>query len=130
MLEFSDKKIVGEVLITQQISESDIENIIVTCFEGGSSYWLGLTANEDFKDKPKDEPLATWATKLLLEGKTIHLYESVDDNEKWELTLEKLLKGITQNAKERPWDCDLDNCDADTTDCIIQYALFNEVVYG
>ncbi len=129
MLEFSDK-VIGTVTVQKQITESDIENIVVTAFEGGCNYWMGLIRTKEWEDKPKNEPLSTWATKLLIEGKTIKLYDIEDDEEGWELTLEKVLKGIELNVVNRPFDCDLEDFDAYTADCIIQYALFGEIVYG
>jgi hypothetical protein len=131
MLEFSDKKVIGTVLVPIQITEEDIENIIVTSFEQGSNYWLGLEVDyPEYEDRPDDEPYSTWTTKLLLEGKEIHLYDIEDDNEKWTLTLDKLMEGIKLNAKNRPFDSDIENGDATTADCIMQYALFNELVYA
>ena len=50
--------------------------------------------------------------------------------DKYDLTLERLLVGIQKNAEERPWDCDLENYDATTCDCIIQYALYDEIIFG
>ena len=129
MLEFSDTKIVGLYLVPA--TESDIEGIIVTAIEGGTGYWAMFdNATEAFKDKPKDEPSATWATKILLEDGIITFVDEEDDNAKYDLTIEKLLKGISLNARHRPFDSNLDNLDIITADCIIQYALFGELVYG
>ncbi len=130
MLEFTDN-VVGKVIVEIDITENDIENIIVTSFEGGSNYWMGLdNSRSEWKDRPEDEPHSTWATKLLLDGKSVFVYDIEDDKEEYELTLEKILNGIRQNAKERPFDSDLEKGDATTSDCIVQYALFGEVVYG
>jgi hypothetical protein len=130
MLEFT-KKIIGTVNVLVEITESDIENIIVTSFEGGSNYWMGLdNSKPEFDNQTEDEPTSTWATKILLEGNTIYLYDIEDEEEKWTLTLDKLLNGIKLNAMERTFDSDLENMDATTADCIVQYALFSKVVYG
>lgn len=129
MLEFSDK-VVGTVKVELPITEKDIENIIVTCFEGGSNYWMGLNDIPNWEEKPKNEPISTWATKMLLDGKTIEFYDIEDSTEIWQLTKDKLIRGILLNCKNRPHDCDLENGDATTCDCIMQFALFGEVVYG
>lgn len=123
------KKVIGEIKI--EITENDIESIIVGSFEGGSNYWLGLNnTGEDWGVKPKSEPSSIWAVKLLLEGKTVSLYDIEDESEEWELTLDKILAGIAMNQKKRPHDCNIEDGDAETMDCIIQYALFNQLVYG
>jgi len=132
MLEFTDK-VVGTVLVSIQITEDDIANIIITSFEGGSNYWMGVdNRTEEWKGKPKGEPLSTWATKLLLEGKSIKFFDvhGEDNSDNWVLTLEKLLGGIELNAINRPNHADKENWDAADADCIVQYALFKVIVYG
>lgn len=131
MLNFDDKKVVGTV--KKAVTESDVENIMVTAIEGGSNYWMGIdNTTPEWADKPKEEPISTWATKLLIEGKSVKFYdrEQEMDSEDWILTLEKLLKGYELNCEKRPWDSDLDNSDAETADCIVQYALFGKLVFS
>jgi len=132
MLEFSSEKVVGKVTIEVDITEENIENIIVTALEGGCNYWLGIICKKaQFADKPKGEPTATWVTKLLLEGQEIECFDVEDTTEPhWTLTLEKLLKGITLHVEERPEFIDIDDWDADNADCAIQCALFGKLVYS
>jgi hypothetical protein len=139
MLRFDEKKIVGVVNVPLNINEEMIGNIIIGSIEGGSNYWMGLdNTGSKWNDKPKGEPLSTWATKIILEGGSVEIFDyeeflendSTDGLEIWSLTLDKILEGIKLNALKRPWDCDLENGDAQTDDCIIQYALFGEIVYG
>jgi len=139
LLEFSDEKVVATIQIPLQITESDIENIIVDSFEGGSNYWMGVdNTAPGWEDRPKGKdgvPISQWATKLLLEGKQVQLFDIEDEedtshNEEYRLNLNKLLEGIKLNATERPFDCNLEDMDATTVDCIVQYALFNKVVFG
>ena len=131
MLKFTDK-VVGKAEF--EVTEHNIENIIITSFEGGSNYWMGVdNSTKEWENKPEDEPISTWATKLILDGRKVKLFdidETDDQDEEWNLTLVKILKGIGLNIKHRSFDADLENMDATTADCIIQYALFGEVVYG
>jgi hypothetical protein len=132
MLKFTGK-VVGNITHSVDVTEKDIENIIVTSFEGGSYYWMGVdNTTEEWKDKPKGEPVSTWATKLIIEGKEVKLYdvEGSDDDSEWILTLDKILDGIKLNKLQRSYDADLENMDAITADSIIQYALFKEIVYN
>ena len=131
--DFNEKNIVGYYVRKVNISANDIDTVITNSFEGGSNYWLGLdTQNEEsvWKEKPKGLPYSTWATQMLLEGKTLHFYDIEDEEEKFTLTLEQLVNGFKLNAEQRSWDCDLDNGDATTSDCILQYGIFGKVVYG
>lgn len=130
MLEFGEE-IAGTIEIKKDITEKEVWGIIVTAFEGGINYWCGhVEWDEEKYPKPKDEPISTFCTKLLLDDVTLQLFDAEQDDEIYELTLTRLLKGIAQNYLERPHDCDLKNYDANTADCIIQYAIFGEVVYG
>lgn len=132
---FDDKKEVATYTVVRPLTANDIDSIIVTAFEGGVNYWCGVKRNEVFADKPNDVPLSTWISHCLLEGKTIELFDREFDGDEEEaeemtLTLNKLIEGISLNCKERKHDADLDNADAITADCIIQYAVFGKIVFG
>ena len=132
MIEFSDNNVVRVISIPIKVTEFDIENIITSSFEGGSNHWMGIdNSQEEWKNKPANEPLSTWATKILIEGDFIKLYdiEEIEDSSNWVLTMNKLFNGIKQNAIERPFDADLKDMDGTTADCIIQYSLFERVIY-
>jgi len=139
LLEFSDEKVIATIQIPHKVTESDIENIIVTSLEGGSNYWMGIVITTlGWEDRPKGKdgvPISQWATKLILEGRQIQLFDIEDEentihSEEYRLNLEKLIEGIKLNTIERPFDCDLENMDGTTVDCIVQYALFGKVVFG
>ena len=63
---------------------------------------------------------------LSLCGKTVKLYDIEDEDETWELTLDKLLKGIGRELTNGMTIEDI----ADDADAALQYALFDEIVYG
>ena len=128
--EFSGKKIVGSYVKVTEVSAEDIETVIVGALEGGSNYWCGIDDTEVTKRKPSGIALSTWITQMLLEGETIHFFDVEDEEEKFILTLNKLIDGFKINAEKRPFDCDLEQGDATTSDCILQYGVFGELVYG
>lgn len=131
--DFKDNKVVGSYAKVVNVSENDIETVIVNSFEGGSDYWLGLDTeheNNVWKQKPKGLPYSTWATQMLLDGKTLHFYDAEDEEEKFTLNLEQLVNGFKINAERRPFDCDLENGDAITADSILQYGIFGRIIYG
>ena len=130
---FSRNDTVGSYEMKVDISSNDIETVIVNSFEGGSNYWLGLDTENDksvWGRKPKGVPYSTWATQMLLEGETLHFYDVEEESEKFTLKLEQLVNGFKINAEKRPHDCDLENGDAITSDCILQYGIFGKLVYG
>ncbi len=128
MLEFTDR-VVGTVNVPIDITESDIECIIVGSFEGGSSWFIVDNTTEVWSNKPKGEPVSTWATKILIDGGIVRLCDTYDDDTMLDLTLDKVLEGIKLNNTKRPKCSDKDNWDATDYDCIIQYALLGEVEY-
>lgn len=116
------------VPITICITGENIENILVDALEGSSNYWCGLdNTTPEWSDKPKDFPVSMWAVQLLLQGKSITLYDIEDEEETWDLTLEKLLKGIGMAISKDS--ASIDDIE-DEPDNALQYALFDEVVYG
>lgn len=110
--------------VETSISAEVIENIIVGALESTSTYWVGLdNTTPEWKNKPEDFPTSQYATQLLLEGKNITLYDIENEEEVWELNLQKVLKGIGIAFANGD---DIE----DDTDNILQYALFGELVYG
>ena len=110
--------------VKAQITASAIENIIVSALEGQSNYWVGVdNTTIEWRDKPKGMPVSQYATDLILNGKKVVLYDIEDESETWELTLDKLLNGIGKAMSEnRDYE---DECDT-----ILQYALFDDLVFA
>ncbi|MEX3625080.1 hypothetical protein [Viridibacillus arvi] len=134
-MKFDREKIVATAKVEISLSENDIESIMVTGLEGGIGYWARLdNSGKDWEEKPKEVAVSHWATELLLQGKTLQFSDAEGDDDEslgdWTLTLEKLANGFALNYKNRPFDNDLENGDATTADCIIQYAMFGKVVFG
>jgi hypothetical protein len=109
--------------IEAMISAEEIENVVVSALEGASSYWCGLdNTTPEWDNEPEDLPASQYATQLILEGKTVTLYDVEDEDDRWELTLQKILKGIGE-ALMRGYG-------RDDVDEILQLSLFGEIVYG
>ena len=110
--------------VETSVNAEQIENIIVTALECQSTYWFGIdNTTPEWVNAPDGLPAAQYATQLLLEGKTLALYDTEDEDGIWELTLDMLLKGIGM-AMSNGEDIE-DECDS-----VMQYALFGELVYG
>lgn len=131
------------------VTPEDIDDIVCTALESRIGYWACLdNSTEEFENAPEEETVSETTSRLLKEGKTITLIDEEED-EKHELTLEKLLAGIKLylEDKQRPYNIladdlnsagyskgtyELDCCmiDADVADMIVQYAVFGEVVFA
>jgi hypothetical protein len=119
-----------EITITDKISDENINDIISTAFEGGINYWCddvkilkGTISDELKKDRFKSD--------LITLGATLVLFDAESD-EKWKLTLKKVIKGITMHCSDKgilPSQL-MEDYDANDADSIIQYALFDKQVFA
>lgn len=120
-----------------KVTEEDIEDIMCTALEGGINYWAHYDRSDEeylpYKDYD-DEPFSELCTRILLSGGWVWL---IDEDYNC-LTLDKLLTGI-QRWIDGGYDMygavdgeelDCGSIDAECADAIIQFALFNEIVYG
>ena len=112
-----------EVNLTQQ----DIDDIMVTALEGGINYWCR-------KAEVLGEYLGETASDQISRGGILILHDA-ESAQTWELTLGKFLNGVKlyeQGCHVQVEDNAIDTCDIDAgdADCIIQLAIFEEVVFG
>lgn len=120
--------------VTKTVTEEQIRDIIIDGLETGITYWAILhNDTEEFEKyyEATDFSTSEIVADILLKGGSVKITDIEEDEDtKYNLTLDRLLIGIQKNTKERPHDCDLENYDAITCDCIFQYALYDEVVFG
>ena len=92
------------------------------------SYWCR-------RAKVVGEYLGEYASEQIARGGTLILYDA-ESSDKWELTLEKFLNGVKlyfeQGCHVQVEDNAIETGDIDAgdADCIVQFALFGEVVFG
>ena len=124
----SEKKFTVRAQIEVNLSQQDIDDIMVTALEGGINYWCR-------KAKVVGEYLGECASEQISRGGTLVLYDA-ESSDKWELTLEKFLNGVKmyfeQGCHVQVEDNAIDagDIDAGDADCIIQFALFGKEVFG
>ena len=125
-----------ETSVTHEFTPSDINDLIVGALEGGINYWCRKavikkdTEGNYFNVLPEDQDKVKYASDVIGYNGTLILYD-IESSDKWELTLENVLKGIKMQCEQRhvaPADL-MDDYDADDCDCIVQFALFNELVF-
>ena len=113
------------------VTSEDIDDIMCAALEGGINYWCR-------KAEVVGEYLGDYASEQISRGGALKLYDAESDDV-WVLTLEKLLHGI-EKAYDGNWFMDygwcdgsvIDTCqvDGEVADTIVQYALFDELVFG
>ena len=111
------------------IRGEDIDDIMSAALDGGITYWCG-------RAEVVGDYLGEFASDQISRHGALKLYD-IEDGTKNELTLEKFLTGLrlwieNERAFEltRGGRLDIGQIDAAAADCIIQYALFNDIVYG
>lgn len=116
-----------ECILTKQ----DIDDLMCTALEGGINHWCGKAEVIDMPDS-----FEGWASEALSEGFDLKLTDVDDDTdvpESWILTLDKFISGVKQAMIMYGYtsiDGLIEAQDAEIADCIIQFALFNEIVFG
>lgn len=144
-----------ELTIKKTLSEEEIADVITTAIEGGIGYWAclnndtkewadarkALKAAKEAKGEKDCRPCYNeiiWA--LLSHGMSVQFidaeaddYDNPNDDQVWELTMEKFVKGLEIYEVERgsiSKSLEDGNFDAIEADCVFQYALFGELIYG
>ncbi len=115
--------------VSFEITGQDIDDIMSAALDGGITYWCS-------RAEVVGEYLGEYASEQISRGGSLILYDT-EDGHSFELTLEKFLNGLqlwVENIRSfsLAFDgrLDMDEIDADVADAIVQYALFNEIVYG
>lgn len=111
------------------VSDEDIDDIMSAALDGGITYWC-------CKAEVVGEYLGEYASEQISRGGTLKFYD-IEDGTVSELTLDKFLNGLRLWIEnERAFELtdagrlDVGQIDALAADAIIQYALFNDVIFG
>jgi hypothetical protein len=116
-----------KIIREHEISNEDVNDLLVCALEGGINYWC---AKVEVTKEPKES--YEYASEVISLGGELTLTED-EEGTKHVLTQEKFLKGVSKAMEhflfgtvEYMMDCH----DAETADVIIQFAIFDEIVYG
>jgi len=115
------------------LENEDIDDIMVSALEGGINYWCDDAA-------VIGEYLGEYGSDQISRGGQLKLHDN-EDNQDYILTREKFVEGFKRYLKEpgatdilefydRKLKVDCGQVDAEVADSIIQYALFDDVIYG
>lgn len=117
------------VVINFVVSDEDIDDIMSAALDGGVTYWCG-------RAEVVGEYLGEYASEQISRGGALKLHD-IEGDGVFELTLDKFLVGLRLWIEnERAFELtsagrlDVGQIDAVAADTIVQYALFNDIVYG
>lgn len=114
-----------------EVTDQNIDDIMVTALEGGINYWCNkaVVVNNDYRGNK-------YASGVISRNGTLLLCDS-EDSKEYELDRTKFIKGLKMFLQESSSahcldgnDLDTGMVDADDADAIIQYALFDDIIYG
>ena len=112
------------------LTQEMVGDILCTAFEGGITYWAESQEPSEWPDG------AEWSHETLPRGATIKitLHEPHDeaDTKSYTLTLPAFEQGIRRAAQHMGESIErfYENHDAVGADIAVQFALFDEIVYG
>lgn len=130
--------------IQRGLDETEIKDVLTTAIEGGIGYWacLGnddeewIKARTEYKEAHKETPCyCDIAYDVMFKNhKAVIFYNEQDDDKPLYLTKDKFRDGcrLFEESRGKSIHQMLDDVefDAEDADCIIQFALFREVIYG
>lgn len=116
-----------KVTLTFNISNQLIDDILCTAFEGGINYWCN-------KVEVSGKYLGQYASDQISRDGKLFLFDAEEEKE-YMLNKNKFIKGLRLAIKNgyvslNDGTIDEANIDANIADIIVQYALFNEIIYG
>ena len=124
----NEKKYTVRPEIEVNLSQQDIDDIMAVALDGGICYWCR-------KAEVVGEYLGEYASDQISRGGALILHDA-ESAQTWEPTLEKFLKGVKlyfeQGCHVQVEDNAIDTCDIDANDadCIVQFSVFGEVMFG
>lgn len=96
-----------------------------SCIDNDTDVW-----NKTSDSMDDDHTFEDVFFEILKRGQAVELIDIEDDEEVWELTLDKLIHGMQLAVEQNYWDGDIDSLDGEVGDVIFQCALFDEIVFG
>ena len=111
-----------------ELSNQDIDDLMCAALEGGINYWVRSAKPKLVPDGVKYDYLSD----LISKGGVIEIHDD-ETSELHDLNLSKFMNGVAKACEHFGFNSGeelIDNHDSITADCIIQFALFDEIVYG
>lgn len=119
------------IQIPFKIDDEFIDDVLTTCFEGGSNYWIC----EVKLGKKKPTEKVRYASQVISKDGELLIVGGEEDGKEYLLNLDMFIKGVKKYIKHciennREIVLDTSMIDGDIADTILQFALFGDVIYG
>lgn len=130
-LNMETRQNIHSITIEVKYTDADIDEILCTAFEGGINGWCGRV-------EVVGDYLGDYASEQISRGGELILHD-IETDDPFLLTKAKFINGMEKYINNPIGLCDLFDedgmldvgmVDAAVADSIVQYALFDEIVYG
>lgn len=122
-----------KITTTIEYNKDDVEDIISVMFQSFNPYFMLDNTIEDWKkvkaSLPKDATIEEIARAVFESDLAIKIID-VEDETEYYMTKNMFESGVQQAVDELYWDGDMDTIDAEVGDAILQFALFDDIIYG
>lgn len=128
-----------------QITEKDLSNFISNAMYSYNFNWFGAAIHQVYNETKHDllregfKAEEIWCedvyARMLLTGEKLICYDS-ESNEKHEFGLNEIVSGLNKYFEELPANgCSnleelINEGDSEDADCVMQYAIYGELIYG
>lgn len=128
-----------KLTIEKEISEEKIAELFCTAFYGGINYWccdIHYSIPKEIKEHNlsyEDELAKCLFTYPHYSFKIVEGDDDDDSIDVHSITLDKIQNGLNKMAIDSPeitTNFLLDGFDAQIADCVFQYIVFGEIIYG
>ena len=118
--------------VNVEVTDDDIDDIMASALEDGINYWCGRV-------KVVGEYRGEYASEQISRGGKLLLYDKEDEEKEYTLTKGLFLSGLKMYLSNETTCLNMWNgkigidpgcIDGNAADSIIQYALFDEIIYA
>ena len=121
-----------KITITKTYDKDDIEDIISVMFQSFNPYFMLDNTTDDWKKTKESLPKYTTIEEItrvmFASGYAIKIID-VEDGTDYYMTQGMFEHGVQKAIDEEYWDGDIDTADSEVGYAILQFALFNEMLY-
>jgi len=111
-----------------RLSKQQLEDLFVTAFEGGSSYWAAV---KDETPKNGSNSYSESWFKHIWEGGSMDVYDAEDDDELLGVVTKDRLIAAAKEMMDNDFDhLDIKDYDAESADVWFQFAALGEYTFG
>ena len=122
-----------KIEFTEEEFNEFLSNVVITALEGGSNYWCYVDA-PDISERRHGEAIAETIVRQIIEGKSIEVFDSENDESHGFISRESCLKAIDSMLNNDYRDTVLnivrEQYDAEDADVFFQFSVMGEIVFG